>query len=106
MELLTKELLNKLPALYVNDDKKPEETKVILKLFTPDAQCTWYITEFDGKDKFYGFCNLGDEQGAELGYISLRELQTIRGRLGLPVERDKYWNSNTTLDKVMNFQVT
>ena len=105
MKLLTKELLKKLPALLANVDKKPEHTKVILKLFTPDAQCTWYITEFDGKDTFFGFCNLGDDQNAELGNISLSELQLTRGRLGLPVERDNHWNSDTTLDKVMNFEV-
>ena len=105
MKLLTKELLKKLPALLANDGQKPEYTKVIVKFFTPDAQCTWYITEFDGKDTFFGFCNLGDDQNAELGNISLKELQSIRGNLGLPVEREQYWNSNTTLDKVMNFEV-
>lgn len=61
----------------------------VVKLFTPDAAATWLLTEIDpdDPDAAFGLCDLG--YGCpELGYVSLFELHQIRGRLGLPVERD------------------
>ena len=60
----------------------------LVKFFTPDSSWTWYATEFDGDDTFFG---LVDGHEKELGYFSLRELQSVRGPLGLPIERDLYW---------------
>lgn len=57
-----------------------------VKFFTPDSHWTWYASEFDGVDTFFGLVN-GFE--TELGYFSLAELKRIRGYLGLPVERDR-----------------
>lgn len=60
-----------------------------MKLFTPDAAATWLLTELDPRDPdiAFGLCDLG--LGCpELGYVSLQEIHSIRGRLGLPVERD------------------
>jgi hypothetical protein len=56
-----------------------------VKFFTPDGGWTWYATEFDGDDLFFGLV-VGFEM--ELGYFRLSELKTVRGRLGLPIERD------------------
>jgi len=33
----------------------------------------------------------------ELGYVSLIELQSLRGKLGLPVERDRHFVSTKTI---------
>ena len=33
----------------------------------------------------------------ELGYVSLSELQTVRGRLGLPIERDLHFRADRPL---------
>ena len=33
----------------------------------------------------------------ELGYVSLSELESVRGRLGLPVERDLGFEADKTL---------
>jgi hypothetical protein len=34
--------------------------KPVVKLFTPDAQCTWLLTEIDeGTDLAFGLCDLG-----------------------------------------------
>ena len=58
--------------------------KPVVKLFTPDAQCTWLLTEIDeGTDLAFGLCDLGMGD-PELGYVSLIELRTVRGKLGLP----------------------
>lgn len=63
--------------------------KPVVKLFTPDANCTWLLSEIDPEepDIAFGLCDLG-MQCAELGSVSLAELSALRGRLGLPVERD------------------
>ena len=64
----------------------------VVKLFTPDAGATWLLTEIDpdDHDHAFGLCDLG--QGfPELGYVSLAELQSMRGHLGLPVERDLHF---------------
>lgn len=102
MMLLTAAIKKTLPALYSNETKFANETMVVLKFFTPDGNWTWYITEgspvdadgyFDtDKPKVdWMFFGLVDGFEQELGYVSLSELQSVRGRLGLPVERDMYW---------------
>ncbi|MBV6396745.1 MAG: hypothetical protein HFACDABA_02345 [Anaerolineales bacterium] len=67
-----------------------------VKFFTPDAGWTWYASEFDGKDIFFGLVS-GLE--VELGYFALSELEEIRGPMGLPIERDLHFEP-TTLKKV------
>lgn len=38
----------------------------------------WYVTDFDGKDTFFGYVILnGDIQCAEFGYFSFEELKSI-----------------------------
>jgi len=56
--------------------------------FTPWSNWTWYATEFDGKDTFFGYV-VGIYP--EWGYFSLSELQSIKGPWGLGVERDLYF---------------
>jgi len=56
------------------------------KFFTPDSNWTWYASEFDGEDLFFGLVQGLEE---EWGYFSLTELQTVRGPFGLLVERDR-----------------
>jgi hypothetical protein len=53
--------------------------------FTPDSNWTWYTSEFDREDIFFGLVS-GFE--VELGYFSLKELQEARGPMGLQIERD------------------
>ena len=86
MELLTKEVRGKLPPLYSQEEV--EDPMVICKFFFPDFSWTWYAIEFDGTDQFYG---LVDGFEKELGYFSLTELMSNRGKLGLPIERDRYF---------------
>lgn len=64
----------------------------VVKLFTPDAGCTWLLTELDPDetDRAFGFCDLG-LGFPELGYVSLAELSVLRGRLKPPVERDLHF---------------
>ena len=87
MKLLTKELLKKLPLLGATE--KVADPTAIVKFFTPDSNWTWYATEYDGEDTFFG---LVDGFEKELGYFSLSELKSVRGMLGLPIERDRWFN--------------
>ena len=61
----------------------------VVKLFSPFSAATWLITEMmpDDPDVMFGLCDLG--MGfPELGYVSLAELETVRGVFGLRIERD------------------
>jgi hypothetical protein len=70
----------------------------VVKLFTPDAGATWLLTEIDldDHDLAFGLCDLG-LGFPELGRVSLAELRGLRGRLGLPVERDLHFKANKPL---------
>lgn len=89
MKLITKALAKKIPALYSQDGLGTDATAYV-KLFTPDANWTWYITEMDPEtgECFGVVC--GHER--EMGYFSLQELENIRGPIGLPVERDRFFD--------------
>ena len=87
MKLLTKAIRKRLPPLYSQDGLGGKAVAHV-KFFTPDSSWTFDATEFDGKDLFFGLVEGHDK---ELGYFSLAELQKVNGPLGLPIERDLYW---------------
>jgi len=93
MELMNSEIEKKLPILYSQEEVA--DPVCSLKYFTPDAGWTWYIIEGekqeDGDWLLFGkvVSNLCPE--GELGYVMLSQLKEVRGSLGLPVERDLYW---------------
>ena len=100
IKLLTKELEKALPALY-SQEKTPDPL-VVCKFFTPDAGWTWFAIEGSpvDEDGFYDtdkekvdfvFFGLVSGLDVELGYFSLSELKSIRGKFGLPVERDLHF---------------
>ena len=100
MKLLTKEIREKLPPLYAQDGKGGKAI-AYLKLFTPDSGFTWWITEGSpikdgsGAEVDYHFFGLVEGQFKELGYVSLKELEEVRGPMGLPIERDLHWQPKT-----------
>jgi len=83
--LISNDLISTIPNLYSTGDE--EDPICHIRLFTPDANWTWYINELsiDDNDTCFGYV-VGLE--SELGYFSLSEIETVRGHLGLPVERD------------------
>ena len=64
----------------------------VVKLFTPDAQCTWLLSELDPEepDLAFGLCDLG-MGSPEMGNVLISELESVRGKLGLPIERDLHF---------------
>lgn len=97
MKLMNKEIKSKIPKLYEQDNKGLNAIAYI-KFFTPDSNWTWYATEFNGKDIFFG---LVDGFVKELGYFSLSELESIKGPSGLKIERDLYFEP-ISLNELMN----
>ncbi len=86
MNLFTKAQFEQLLA---NGRNRDQDHPPVVKLFTPDAGCTWLLSEIDPEepDIAFGLCDLG-LRFPELGCVSLDELRSLRGKLGLPVERD------------------
>jgi hypothetical protein len=74
---------------------------VHVKLFTPDSSFTWFVTEGaeqeEGDWLLFGFV-IGLEE--EWGYSLLSELASVRGPLGLAVERD-LWFHPGPIDEVL-----
>ncbi len=65
-----------------------------VKLFDPTGSWTWYLSEFAGPaETAPPTLAFGYVQGFEneLGYIDLDELSEMRGRMGLPIERDLHF---------------
>jgi hypothetical protein len=87
MPLLTEEIRQKLPPLG-SGEKLGYDALAQVKFFTPDAGWTWYASEFDGEDTFFG---LVSGHFVEFGSFSLSELEEVRGPLGLPIERDLHF---------------
>ncbi len=99
MELISKAQIEQLLAngraqrAAIDQDAGALDFNPVVKLFTPDAQCTWLLTELDSDGLLFGLCDLG--LGCpELGYVSLLELLTVRGKLGLPIERDLHFEAD------------
>ena len=89
--LLDPESREKLPPLY-SGEELGLMAMALVKFFTPDSNWTWFASEFDGEDLFFG---LVDGLEIELGYFSLSEMQSVCGPLGLPIERDLHFNPKT-----------
>jgi hypothetical protein len=95
VELLTVEDRVRLFANALADER---DHFPVVKLFTPDAGATWLLSECDPDepDRLFGLCDLG-LNCPELGYVSLTEIMEVRGRLGLPVERDLHFVADKPL---------
>lgn len=91
VNLLTKEARSSLPPLYSTEDTPTENKIVRVKFFTPDSNWTWYAVEADDEGSDVRFFGLVDGFEREWGYFMLDELAAVRGPLGLPIERDRYF---------------
>jgi hypothetical protein len=98
--LLSAQLLRngRVRAQLDEEGKAEADFLPVVKLFTPDAGCTWLLSELDLEDSdiAFGLCDLG-LGFPELGSVRISELESERGRLGLRVERDRYFSPCKTL---------
>lgn len=94
MKLLTKEILKRLPPLY-STDALGDAAIAQVKYFSLSNNWRWFATEFDGDDTFFGLVAGFD---IELGYFSLKELQSVQW-LSIPaIERDWSWEPKSIFD--------
>jgi hypothetical protein len=99
VKLLTKELEKRFKEMGSQENKK--DPIVIAKFFTPDSSANWYATEYIPEERmFFGYASIFGDWCDEFGYFSLDELESIRGRLGLPVERE-LWFSEKPLSQAL-----
>lgn len=112
MNLMTKEL-EKLFEKYPlgSQDGLGGQAKVIVKYFNPVGVGTWFITEGNKLDngdyEMFGYCHLGDDEYAELGYVMLSELEKLNLPFGLKIERDLYLSKDCTLvDAIREMGIT
>ncbi len=105
MKLFTKEQRERL-LKNGRDQQKVKGTKAekdfwpVVKLFYPAGAATWLLTEIDPEDEdiAWGLCDLG--MGfPEFGTVSLSELQNFRGRFGLGIERDRYFEAKAPISR-------
>lgn len=91
-------LANGRAAQEARQQDKDIDPHPVVKIFTPDAGATWLLTEIDpdDTDRAFGLCDVG-HGFTELGYVSLREIESLRGQLGLTVERDRFFHADRTL---------
>jgi len=104
MKLLTKTIYERLlrngriRQALEEDGRADADFLPVVKLFTRDAGCIWLLSELDPEDPDICFrlCDLG--MGCpELGSVRISELESVRGRLGLPIERDRYFAPRHTI---------
>ena len=86
MELLPRELRERIPPLY--SQEKAAEPVVYAKFFLPGTGWTWYVTEGSQQEDDYLFFGFVVGLENEFGYFRLSELEGVRTKLGLSVERD------------------
>ena len=104
MKLLTKKIEEQFEKQGDTSMLEAKDIKIICKLFV--ASATWYLYERLDEDTFMCFANLGDPMLAELGTVSLAELESIKVAGIFPVERDMYYKQQTlqeVIDEVKTF---
>ena len=100
MKLLPCKIRERLPSLGGQDDKGGKAV-AYAKCFCPSSSWTWYISEGspvrNRKNDVVDYILFGlvDGHEKELGYFHLSELESVNGPMGLPIERDLYWQPKT-----------
>ena len=87
MKLLTKEIVKSFAKVGSQQDVL--DPIIIAKFFDPTSSWTWYATEYNPQTKI--FFGLVDGFEKEWGSFSLEELETTTWRMGIGIERDKYF---------------
>jgi hypothetical protein len=98
MKLLTKAIEKK---LLENDNKSVKDTdivneKVVVKLFNPSGQATWWVYSMEEDGTCYGVAQMFGRDTREYGYFDINEIKSIKcPPFGLPIERDMYYTPET-----------
>jgi DUF2958 family protein len=101
VKLLTAAIAKRLEKTPLYSTEKNDVTPVIVKFFNPCGSGTWYVLEAEKQENgdwlFFGLCEIHEK---ELGYFTLSELQSVKLRFGLGIERDLHFEG--VVDKTTN----
>jgi hypothetical protein len=90
MKLINATLLKRFRE--VGHQSETENPWIICKFFNPTGAGNWFAISYDPIDKiFFGYVSIFGDHCDELGSFSLRELEEFKGRFGLGIERDIYF---------------
>ena len=92
MKLLTQEIKKRFEKIG-SQEEAGNDAIVIAKFFCPWNNWKWFATEFNAEDEIFFGLVMGSE--TELGYFSLEEMSSVRGPVGMKLERDLYWEEQT-----------
>ena len=96
MMMLTKEIRNRIPKIGTQDGLG-EKAIIHVKFFTPWSNWTWYalegepVLDEDGNETDFTFFGYVEGLENEYGSFSLNEIGSVRGPIGLRIERDRYF---------------
>ena len=97
MKLITKKIENELAKYPIySQESKGNDAIVVFKFFLQGY--TWYVLEAQKNGNDYEFFGIVDGLEKKYGYFTLSQLQSIRGRWGLTVERDMYFKPTQVKD--------
>ena len=93
MKLITKQIENRLAKYPIySQDGKGVNAVIHCKFFNPCGAGTWYVLEAQKEENGdYTFFGIVDLYEREYGYFTLSQLQSVRNRFGLGIERDRYF---------------
>lgn len=94
MQLLTDEI--KAQLIHNNVTARDTDHIPVVKWFTPWENATWIVTEMEPDGRCFGLCDVGHGT-PELGYVSVEELEDIKGPFGLTIERDLFFRTDKPL---------
>ena len=99
----SKKRLAKIPRLYETEGVPLKAKLIYLHFFIGNSH--WYVTEYDGKNLFWGFAILnGDYINSEWGYFSFKELKQIKiaDRFEIDCELEENWTIRpaSEIDKI------
>ena len=90
MKLITEEFETLFKDYPLYSQEHIKDPLIVAKLFDPCGSASWYLLEYDPVEKIaFGYVTGMTED--ELGYISLTELESIKGPLGIGIEQDLYF---------------
>jgi hypothetical protein len=96
MMMLTKEIRKRIPKIGTQDGLGGDAI-IHVKFFTPWSNWTWYalegepVLDKDGKEVDFIFFGFVEGLEKEYGSFTLNELCSVRGPVGLRIERDRYF---------------
>lgn len=95
MKLITKEIEQR---LLENGRAPDQDHRPVVKFFNPCGGATWLINQADPEepDVLFGLADLGFGC-PEFGSVRLSELRSVKGNLGLGIERDLHFEARYPL---------